>query len=134
MQNAFKTFLAHEFIELLQQLKADAKGHWGKMNAQQMVEHFADAVNLASGKEYFPPVGNEETIKKSYAFLMSDKPFRENTRNPYMAEEPAPCQFPDMQAAIENLRAALDYFFQRYENTPGLRIPNPFFGDRKSVV
>ena len=129
MQQAYKSFLENEFIPLLRQLNPYDKGRWGKMHAQQMVEHFEDAVRLASGKVHFPAVGDADTVKKSYDFMMSDKPFRENTRNPYMGDEPEAYRHETMEEAIENLKHELLDFFHRYEAEPGLRILNPFFGN-----
>jgi hypothetical protein len=80
-------FLKHQFVPLLRQIPSDTLPHWGTMTLQQMIEHFTDNVRLASGKvqltEMFTP---EEEIPKYQAFIMSDKPFRENTRNPIFGD------------------------------------------------
>ena len=34
-------FITKEYIPLLKNLQADAMGDWGKMHAQQMIEHVA---------------------------------------------------------------------------------------------
>ncbi len=77
------SFLKNDFISLLKQTSTDTLPAWGKMGLQQMIEHFSDAVRAASGKlaitQIFTP---EENLPKMRAFLMSDKPFRENTPNP----------------------------------------------------
>ena len=85
------SFLKNDFISLLKQISSDTLPAWGKMGFQQMVEHFSDAVRVASGiiavTETITP---EENLPKMRAFLMSDKPFKENTHNPLMPEAPAP--------------------------------------------
>jgi hypothetical protein len=47
-------FLKHELIPLLHTLKADQKPKWGKMDAQQMVEHMRDVFKAANGKIVLP--------------------------------------------------------------------------------
>lgn len=44
-------FLKIEFPKLVSSLKADDKGSWGVMNAQQMVEHMSDSLRIANGKD-----------------------------------------------------------------------------------
>jgi hypothetical protein len=84
-------FLKHKLISLLRQIPSDTPPHWGKMSLQQMIEHFADSVRIASGKTVYTDfVVPEEQLQKFRNFMLSDKPFRENTVNPLMPEVPAP--------------------------------------------
>jgi hypothetical protein len=122
-------FLRETMPALLQTLKANQQGAWGKLNAQQMVEHFTDAVKLAYGHFLLPAVSEGEQLEKMYTFMMSDKPFKENTVNPYMGKEPAPMRKPTMQDAIVSLQNALQRFFDYYEKHQGAKILNPFFGE-----
>ena len=43
------TFLKTEFPKLLRTLSSEAKGEWGVLNGQQMVEHMADSISYATG-------------------------------------------------------------------------------------
>lgn len=122
-------FLLAEFPELLSTLDADAKGNWGVMNAQQMVEHFILSVKNASGKLKLPPVYEGERLEKNRAFLFSEKDFRENTKNPLMGEEPLPKHYPSMPAAIDKLRLELQYFADVFQKDPSLTTLNPIFGE-----
>ncbi len=62
-------FLKNDFIPFLKKLKAEDKGIWGVMSAQQMIEHFTDAVKNASGKLILPElVKGEELVKKPRFF------------------------------------------------------------------
>ena len=84
-----ENFLRTNLISYLQRLNPSTPPKWGKMNVQQMIEHFAgDAVRNASGKLKMeriltPP----EKLQKVREFMMSDKPFKENTINPLMGTE-----------------------------------------------
>ena len=43
-------FLKTEFPKLLRNLNPEAKGEWGVLNGQQMVEHMAESISYATGK------------------------------------------------------------------------------------
>lgn len=123
-------FLKNQFIPLLQQVPSDTLPHWGQMTFQQMVEHFTDSVRLASGKlqltEMYTPA---EDIPKYQAFIMSDKPFRENTLNPLVPEVPAPVRNKTVERALEELQDELLFFFSVFEANHQQKTRNPIFGD-----
>ena len=115
---------------MLKQIPSDTPPKWGKMTLQQMIEHFADYTRIASGKTPFTdimtPPGNLQRMRD---FVMSDKPFRENTPNPLMPEVPAPVRNPSVEEAIKELKNEMDYFFTVF-NKNNLRVTrNPFYGD-----
>ena len=123
-------FLQHRFVSMLKQIPSDTPPKWGKMTLQQMIEHFADYTRIASGKTPFTdimtPPGNLQRMRD---FVMSDKPFRENTPNPLMPEVPAPVRNPSVEEAIKELKNEMDYFFTVF-NKNNLRVTrNPFYGD-----
>ncbi len=121
-------FLRFEFTKKLAALDADAPRKWGKMNVQQMIEHFADAVRTASGQLHLSQLTPEENIARMQAFLESEKPFKENTPNPHMPDTPDPVKHASKQEAIDHLQNELDHFFTAYENEAGKKAINPFFG------
>lgn len=126
-----ENFLRTKLVAYLQQLNPATTARWGKMSVQQMIEHYAgDAVRNASGRlktdNILTPPGNLERMRE---FMMSDKPFKENTKNPLMGEEPAPLRYKTVQGAIGALQQELIYFFEAFEKEPGLITRNPFFGD-----
>lgn len=121
-------FLKNDFVPLLGKLKPGAKGVWGIMDAQQMVEHFADAVKNASGKLILPQLSQGEHLEKMRLFLMSEQPLKENTDNPLIPKEGIPHRQPDLQSAINKLQSELDFFFKTYQENPSLKTGNAFFG------
>ena len=123
-----ESFLKTEFIPLLKKLKADDKGKWGVMNAHQMAEHLIDAVKNANGKLSLPILNEGETLEKYRAFLLSENPMREDTKNPLMPEIPAAVRSANITAAINLLQQELDHFFEVYDQNPHLELNNPFFG------
>jgi hypothetical protein len=126
-----ENFLRTKLIPYLQQMDPSTPARWGKMNFQRMVEHFAlDAVRNANGRLKFEKlVTAPEHLSRIREFMLSEKPFRENTRNPLMDDEPPPLRFKTVQGAIGVLQLELIYFFEAFEKEPGLVIRNPFFGD-----
>src|SRR6266700_2019313 len=129
MDQAKLAFLKDGFIFHLKHLSPGEPGKWGKMNGQQMVEHFTYSVRIASGRLQFPGVFSEEQTKGNYDFIMSENPFPENFHNPLLGETPGQPKHDTMQQSIEELQQELDYFFKLYEATPGLRIKSPFYGN-----
>ena len=126
-----ENFLRTKLVPYLQRLDPATPPRWGKMNVQQMIEHFAgDAVRNANGRlKVEKLVTPEDQLARLREFMMSDKPFRENTRNPLMGEEPPTLHFKTVQAAIGALQQELIYFFEAYEKNPQMVIRNPFFGE-----
>ena len=123
-------FLRNHFIPLLLQIPSDLPPVWGKMTLQQMIEHFSDTMRIASGKTVFTDIITPpEQLDKMRDFIMSEKPFRENTRNPLLSEVPAPVKNPSVDEAIKELQEEIRYFFSVFEKNNLQVTRNPFFGD-----
>jgi len=123
------TFLRNDFVKLLATIDPVTKPLWGKMNPQQMIEHMSYAMRQASGKDPYTIVTAEEHLPKMQAFLMSEKPFRENTPNQLLPDEPAPAKHESMQDALNDLQAEIDHFFHVFGTDPQKTITIPFFGE-----
>lgn len=126
-----ENFLRTKLIGYLQKLDPSTPPRWGKMSVQQMIEHLADdAFPVASGRLPMEKIlVSPEQLQKMQQFLLSEKPFRENTVNPLMAKEPAPPRYKTVQGAIGALQQELIAFFEAFEKDPTLRTRNPFFGE-----
>jgi len=126
-----ENFLRTKLVTYLQRLDPATPPRWGKMNVQQMIEHYGDdAVCTASGRLKIDHIMTlPENLEKMREFMISNKPFKENTNNPLMGEEPAPLRYKTVQGAIGSLQQELIYFFEAFEKNPELVTRNPFFGD-----
>jgi hypothetical protein len=95
-----------------------------------MIEHFAgDAVRNASGGLKIDHIMTApDNLERMREFMMSNKPFKENTKNPLMGEEPAALRYNTVQGAIGALQQELICFFEAFEKNPSLVTRNPFFG------
>ena len=124
-----ENFLRTKFIGLLQKIPADKSPNWGKMNLQQMIEHFSDVVMVASGKIKLPIVTPPDKLGRFRDFMMSEKPFKENTKSPVLGEEPVPLKKHTKEAAVGKLQEELIHFFEVFEKEPGLITTHPVFGE-----
>ena len=123
-------FLKNECIPLLNKLVPGQQGNWGKMDAQQMVEHLRDICKLANGKIILPLLNTDpEKLAQARAFLMTEDPFKENTRVPVMPEEPRPHKYADLEEAISKTKPELEDVFTAYAANPALQLMHPMFGE-----
>jgi hypothetical protein len=84
---------------------------------------------VASGKIKLPTVTPPDKLPRLREFMFSEKPFKENTKSPVLAEEPVPLKKHTKEAAIGKLQEELIYFFEAFEKEPGLKTNNPVFGE-----
>lgn len=122
-------FLKNEFPQLLKKLDADAKGNWGVMNGQQMVEHMAESISFATGKNNQPLHTPLEHVGKYKEFAMSDKEFRPNTKNALMSETAPPLTKESIGHAISQVEKEIADFIAYFEKNKGATLTNSFFGD-----
>ena len=130
MNNDKIDLLRNKLVPLLTDIPSDTQPKWGKMTLQQMVEHLIDTFRIASGRSEFQQILTpKEKLPKMQDFLMSDKPFRENTLNPMLPQDPAPVVFPGIEDALSELQKDIDHFFAVFEANENLSTRNPIFGD-----
>lgn len=122
-------FLQNELIKHLENLNGNENGAWGVLNAQQMVEHLSDAFRNYNGFDSKKVLTPAEHLSKFKEFLISEKPFKQNTKNIEMPEVPLPPKHPDMKAALEELKTEINNFFIFFEKNPERTITNVFFGN-----
>ena len=84
-----------------------AKGKWGKMNGQQMTEHMSDAFRWANGRSPQKPALTPQVTQKYYEFMMTEKPFRENTPNQLISDESPPLKH--HRAALPELKYTMEF-------------------------
>ncbi len=122
------SFLRNKLVPLLGTISKDEPARFGKMNALQMVDHMSYAFREASGKEERTILTAEEHLPRMYSFMMSEKPFRENTPNSLLPDEPEPANHETMELALEELKTEIEYFFDVFGAHPDKKVTNPFFG------
>jgi len=117
-------------MPLISDLPADTIPRWGKMNAQQMVEHVAAFFRISSGALVLPLLTPEEHLPKYKEFIFSDKQFRENTKAPaaIVPDEPLPAVFATMQELRADLQEQIDAFFRHFSDDDTITTVHPVFG------
>lgn len=124
-----KHFLKSDLFLLLSKLKGDEKGKWGKMNAQQMIEHLSGFFKVSTQKIHFPLTTPAEHLPRYKEFLMSKKEFKENTKAPVLPEDPLPLQFSSMEEAMNDLEKSVEDFFDFFKDDPSKTTLHPAFGE-----
>lgn len=102
---------------------------WGRMSFQQMVEHLSDSFKMANGTELYDLQIPEDRIPALQDFLLSDKPFRQNTKAPYLPEVPPPIRFTNKEDAIGELKMEIISFKDLFLQDKEKRVTHPIFGD-----
>lgn len=121
-------FLRNKLVPELGKISAARKPAWGKMNFHQMVEHMTDAFKEANGRVPRDLMTPDEHIGRMQDFLMSEKPFRENTPNKLLPDEPPAPKHETVEASLEELKEEIEHFFDVFGSEPSKKITNPFFG------
>jgi oxepin-CoA hydrolase / 3-oxo-5,6-dehydrosuberyl-CoA semialdehyde dehydrogenase len=122
------SFESLDLKEVLNDLKPSTVGQWGRMSAQQMVEHLTHVLRIANGKEAVTLYTPEDKLERMVAFLRTDKPFPREFKAPFLPEDPIPVRHPNLWTAIEALEAEVSYFKKHYENAPEKTETHPTFG------
>lgn len=124
-------FIINETIARLKDISPATAAQWGKMNVQQMVEHLSDIFKAASSKKIYPLMTPVEQLPKYKEFLLSDKPFRENTKAPVdiIPDEPFTERRTTYKEAIDELQNDINDFVNYFKNDPTAITRHPVFGD-----
>lgn len=130
MDNEKLAFITTTFPALIKSASPMVNANWGKMNFQQMVEHVADFFKVSSNKIQLPFVTPAEHLPKLKEFLLSDKPFRENTKAPaaIIPDEPLPVRNESIELAISKLEKQIHDFVVYFEQNQGAVTTHPVFG------
>ncbi|SDM58497.1 oxepin-CoA hydrolase / 3-oxo-5,6-dehydrosuberyl-CoA semialdehyde dehydrogenase [Catalinimonas alkaloidigena] len=121
-------FLQETVPAMLDRLEAGAPRRWGKMSPQHAVEHLSYTVKLSNGKVTMAQVTPDDQLPRYREFLMSDRPFRENTVSPVMPPEPPPLRYPDLATAKAKVKQELQDFYRYFAAHPTAQTVNPVFG------
>ena len=123
-------FLSTTSFEYIKQLEDNRQPAWGKMDAQQMLEHLNDFYEVSIGKLTFQLTTPEEQLPLFRVFLYSEKPFRENTQAPasVLGAEPLPLRTASLVAATVQLQNTVIAFFDFFESDPNHSTIHPVFG------
>lgn len=109
-------FLRKDVRDVYSRLTPRIAPKWGKMDAQQMLEHLRLAVKVSTGKvdvELSTPIDKIEKLKR--IALLSDRALPLDFQNPLLSENPFPYEFQGFGQARGALWEEVDYFFDFFE-------------------
>ncbi len=122
-------FLQTEFVQILASLPTDSMPTFGKMNLHQMIEHMTYSFRIANGRIVEPYEQSDELTAKMKLFMMSDKPFKDNTPNQLISEDPVAPKHKSIQDSLAELQSEINEFVVVFNGNHDLKIRNPFFGE-----
>ena len=125
----YKEFLYEEFPVLLRDLNADTPALWGKMNAQQMIEHLSLVVGASNGRFTMKPTAEADRLAyRKMRFFEKDTPMPRHIRVSFVPEEPSPLQFVHIEDAKMKLFEQLQRFDDYFMEHPGITSVHPVLG------
>ncbi|MBI1835681.1 MAG: hypothetical protein HYR91_00295 [Flavobacteriia bacterium] len=115
-------------LEKLSHLSPESKAQWGNMNAQRMVEHLTEMVQVSNGKIKLQLEIPEENIPKMQTYLLTDKPMAKGIVVSF-APSDVPHRNEELDLAIDELVEEWLAFEDLFEENPSLKILHAYYGD-----
>jgi hydroxymethylglutaryl-CoA reductase len=115
-------------LSILNGLSSSKTPLWGKMNAQEMVEHLSDMLMMSRGTGNFSIDVDAETIARRQQFLSSDKEMAKNIAVPF-TKEIIELRHDELELALDEFAEEWINFTEYYENNPSASVIHPYYGD-----
>jgi oxepin-CoA hydrolase/3-oxo-5,6-dehydrosuberyl-CoA semialdehyde dehydrogenase len=116
------------FASTVEPLSQTAAPLWGKMSAQEMLEHLVASLRLSQGRfqaERIVPERQAMVMKRR--IIESPNPMPKNFDNP-IVQKRAPLEFDSVKSAKESFQAELILFYDFFENHLNQNPIHPLFG------
>jgi hydroxymethylglutaryl-CoA reductase len=117
-----------EMLAVLNGLTPNQKPLWGKMKAQEMVEHLSDMLMMSRGTGNFTIDVDAETIARRQQFLSSDKEMAKNIAVPF-TKDIIELRHDELELALDEFAEEWINFTEYYENNPNTSVIHPYYGD-----
>ena len=115
-------------LDALDRLTISKKPVWGKMTAQEMVEHLSDLLIMSRGLNNFTPNENDETFARRQQFLYSDKEMARNIVIPFR-KDIIELRHNELELSIDEFTIEWLNFIEYYEENPGATETHPYYGE-----
>jgi oxepin-CoA hydrolase / 3-oxo-5,6-dehydrosuberyl-CoA semialdehyde dehydrogenase len=122
------SFLRDVFGEAVRELRPTTPPRWGRMSAQQMVEHLAWTFRISTGQiqvECLIPEARRALFKP---FLHDQRPSPRDFRNPLLAGGLPPLQHAELGQATGDLQRQIERFLLEASGVAPTRHVHPVFG------
>ena len=120
-------------LAVLNGLTPNQKPLWGKMKAQEMVEHLSDMLMMSRGTGNFTIDADAETIARRQQFLSSDKEMAKNIAVPF-TKEIIELRHDELELALDEFADEWINFTEYYENNPSASVIHPYYGDLDYIL
>lgn len=129
-QETFVEFSTEKIQESLAKLTEDTKPEWGKMSAQQMVEHLEYSYRIASGEiQDFEITTPEKVLEKVHNTLYNyDKMPREYDFPLAEKSNMHTLKYASLEEAKEKMLAAREAYLNYFKENPDASLKNTVFG------
>jgi len=116
-----------EMLAVLNGLTPNQKPLWGKMKAQEMVEHLSDMLMMSRGTGNFTIDVDAETIARRQQFLSSDKEMAKNIAVPF-TKDIIELRHEELELSLDEFAEEWINFTEYYENNPNTSVIHPYYG------
>lgn len=123
-----ETFFRRRLFDAILPLHAGTRPRWGRMTAQQMIEHLLWAFELSNGEaqvECSIPEPQRHSLK---VFLYDNRPTPREFMNPVLTAGLPPLRHKGLAEATASLRVEADRFIQQASANPDATRTHPVFG------
>ena len=121
-------FMKHTLMETIAGLNEESQPHWGKMTAQQMVEHLIWAFELSNGKSKIICNLSEEQEAQRKPFLYNNRPTPREVPNPELENGFPPNRFINLEEARKRLGKEILAFMKQDPENHLPEYDHPIFG------
>ena len=129
-QIVLEDFVFNQSFRLLDNLPPSTTPIWGRMNAQQMIEHLTIAVNVSNGVNEVELITPQNKLEKTKnILLLSDRAMPKLFHNPALPVDPIPCKNENIKKALESLNTALILFKNQFHCEPKKTQLHNIFGE-----
>ena len=114
--------------EALSLLTFSSSALWGRMDAQQMVEHLILLFDISNKKQETPILTPEKYLHKSQAFLRSEELMPKNFVAKFLPIDPIPYTFSSLEESKNKIFSSLDSFHSYWKGIKEETLNHPVFG------
>jgi hydroxymethylglutaryl-CoA reductase len=122
-----------EMLAVLNGLTPNQKPLWGKMKAQEMVEHLSDMLMMSRGTGNFTIDVDAETIARRQQFLSSDKEMAKNIAVPF-TKDIIELRHEELELSLDEFAEEWINFTEYYENNHSASVIHPYYGDLDYIL
>ena len=114
--------------ETLGLLTSSSPALWGRMDAQQMVEHLIVLYDISNKKQETIILTPEKYLHKSQDFLKSEELMPKNFVAKFLPIDPIPYAYSSIEESITQLIYSLDSFHSYWKGKEEETLNHPVFG------